>query len=192
MTSRPLWSHFPATWLTSTVLLNHGGRYFFTSLRHNIWPVLPCSAACLGWSPVPSLNYICISHVMISCCSIGTDNSQGLFFLQVISFSGWSLALRAPTFLFHYEPGLSCPSTQALAPTLISLVVLFSSNCTFCISFPLLSLFRCRLGELNYTYESILGCFEFSSVNEISLKLFYLASSAKGCHILYQNYQNGL
>ena len=91
--SKPSCAHIHNTCLASEAFLNHGGRYFFTSLRHNIWPVLPCSAACLGWSlplflPCPQLHLQKLSFVVDI---LGAENSSGLFLSQYRNLAGWVL-----------------------------------------------------------------------------------------------------
>lgn len=105
-----------------------------------------------------------------------TTSSSKFFFNShswVGNLAGWDLAPRSPLPLFHFLIYLS-PWTQDFA--LVHFLVLpFPSNCILSAQLAPFH-YISSLELINYTAESILGCFEISSANRINPNLFTLAS----------------
>lgn len=106
--------------LVSKVLGNCGGRLHnscssvsFMTVNSATWPrrALPTRATNLGWTLPPQAwdgpcHHLCRA---CACCSVlGTENSLGLFFPQVLSLAGCRLALRGHSLIsIHIRPLLN-------------------------------------------------------------------------------------
>lgn len=138
-----------------------------------IWHKLLSSSACS--SPWTTFTYVSITLS-------GGENSSGLFQSQVAELAGQALALWAELPLLHFVSGISLFfSVYAFTPTLNFLVLFFLIKlCIFYFFFYQAFYFSLLKGTTvitnNHTTEWIFWCLEISSANEISTKLFSLAS----------------
>lgn len=103
-------------------------------------------------------------------------NTLSHFFFGIRSFAVWGLAVLMPVLLFHCISAFHLISLSLLEQILA--VVLFSSNCGFCIFFYAPSvLFKLYtyLGMItnNHTTQSILGYLEISSAENVSITFYF-------------------
>lgn len=125
----------------------------------------------LGMSPKPFCTFAMDFVLYLS----RSRNTLSHFFFGIRSFAVWGLAVGVPVLLFHCMSAFLLISLFLLEQILA--VVLFSSNCDFCISYApsvLFKLYTC-LGKItnNHTTQSILGYLEISSAENVSITFYF-------------------